>query len=111
MSREALELIRQAARDTTKTTLDLSNLAISELSPEIGLLTHLEVLDISGNYLEALPAEIRQLKNLRQLDITNNLFTTLPPELSQLTNLERLELDANPCPLTFPTLVKPEPKR
>lgn len=98
---EVVELIIQTARDETKTSLDLSNLGLSELPREIGLLTHLIELDISGNWLTDLPEEIRQLKNLKRLNLSNNLFTSLP-ELSQLPNLESVELDANPCPLIFP---------
>ena len=68
---ELLQLIDQAAAEGW-TELDLSGQELTELPPEIGKLTQLEVLILAketddeyiGNEITSLPAEIGQLKNL-----------------------------------------------
>jgi|GEM_PF-2458273 len=65
--------------------LNLSFKRLTELSPDIGKFTSLEVLDLSDNRLTSLPAEIGNLINLRMLDISGNRqLTSLPKEIENL---------------------------
>jgi internalin A len=114
---ELLALIDQAAREGW-TELDLSGQEITELPPEVGLLTNLQQLDLSfnqlttvvpgisqlvglqtlnfrDNLLAALPLEITRLTRLQTLDFTSNSLTTLPPEIGLLTNLQSLKVSLN----------------
>ncbi len=68
---------------------------LTELPPEIGLLTHLEKLYLNNNNLTELPAEIGQLTNLKYLGLNRNKLTKLPPEIGQLENLQHLLLAYN----------------
>lgn len=79
----------------TVTTLDLSNLKIKEISPEIGEFYNLRVLNLHNNQLTKLPVEIGKLRNLSTLNLNKNQLTVLPSEFSQLTKLHRLELNHN----------------
>jgi internalin A len=106
---ELLTLIDQAAREGW-TELDLRDQEISELPPEIGLLTGLQKLsigckndkrDVSANVLarrnplKALPLEITRLTQLRELDLGWNRLTVVPPGIVQLTSLTSLGLGGN----------------
>lgn len=71
----------EAAEEVGATTLDLSNLGLTELPPEIGNLTQLTILHAMDNALSSLPAEIGNLKNLCVLELGNNQLTDLPYEL------------------------------
>ena len=68
---------------------------ITALPPEIGQLTKLQEVRFSRNQLTSLPAEIGLLTNLQELYLSTNQLTTLPPEIGQLPNLQWLDLDAN----------------
>jgi Leucine-rich repeat (LRR) protein len=98
----ALERI-EAAAASEATELNLSDLGLTELPPEIGQLTNLQELDLWGNQLTVLPPEIGQLTNLRWLDVAGNQLTVLPPEIGQLTNLRWLDVAGNPLPSDYPT--------
>ena len=89
-----LLLIEQAAQDGWQ-RLDLSNLGLTELPPEIGRLTDLTFLSLTGNQLTTLPAEIGRLTGLTTLVLSRNELTTLPAEIDQLTNLKSLYLSNN----------------
>jgi Leucine-rich repeat (LRR) protein len=91
---EALRLIEEA-RVTGATELDLSNMWLSTLPPEIGLLTHLQVLYAFNNNLTHLPPEIGQLTRLQVLILFDNQLSHLPPEIGQLTRLQALSLYNN----------------
>jgi small GTP-binding protein len=78
------------------TLLDLSNNQLTCLPPEIGKLSALTVLDISDNQLTCLPREIGQLSLLTLLDLSNNQLASLPPEIGQLSALTQLKLSDNP---------------
>jgi small GTP-binding protein len=95
MFKKLLKIIKQAAKDGV-TTLDLSNMGLTELPPEIGQLSKLKRLILGdwrgGNQLTALPPEIGQLTQLTSLDIRANQLTALPPEFGQLTQLTSLDL-------------------
>jgi internalin A len=73
-------------------SLDLSDLGLSQLPPEIGQLTNLQTLDLRKNQLTQLPPEIGRLTNLHELHLSENQFVQLPPEVWQLTNLSELWL-------------------
>src|SRR5689334_13431020 len=62
------------------TELDLSEMGLSQLPPEIWQLTHLERLNLSRNELTELPPEIGELTNLQSLDLASNQLTSLPSE-------------------------------
>ncbi|MBN1992378.1 MAG: leucine-rich repeat domain-containing protein [Anaerolineae bacterium] len=78
--------------------LDLSELGLNELPPEIGQLAYLQELILSKNNLTMLPPEIGRLNNLRRLALDKNQLTTLPPALGRLTRLKILSLADNPLP-------------
>ncbi len=61
-------------------SLNLTELELTELPPEIGQLTNLQKLDLSYNQLTTIPPEIRQLINLQELNLTDN-----PIRLTSLT--------------------------
>ncbi|MEK6260573.1 MAG: COR domain-containing protein [Planctomycetota bacterium] len=75
--------------------LDLSDLSLVKLPPDIFQLTTLTTLKVNSNQLATTPPEIGQLTALTTLDLDNNRLTTLPPEISKLTALTTLRLDGN----------------
>ncbi len=90
--RTARERIAEAAA-TGASRLDLSDLCLTSLPPEIGQLTALQKLRLGNNALTTLPPEIGQLTALQQLHLGNNpSLTSLPPEIGQLTALQELDL-------------------
>ena len=68
---------------------------LTSLAPEVGQLSALTVLWINYNQLTSLPPEIGQLAALTQLRLDNNQFTSLPPEIGQLAALAWLDLEKN----------------
>ena len=79
----------------TVTRLDLSNLGLTFLPPEIGQLINLQRLYLKGNQLTELPPAIGQLINLEVLNLSDNQLTELPLEIGQLINLKMLGLRGN----------------
>ena len=75
--------------------LDLSNLGITIIPPEIGLLTGLVELDLSGNKIEELPEEIGNLVKLEKLDVRSNRLRGLPSTLGNLESLTELGISFN----------------
>jgi Leucine-rich repeat (LRR) protein len=90
----ALQRIEEA-RVSGATELDLSELGLTELPPEIGSLHKLESLDLFGNQLSSIPPEIGNLHNLTWLMLSANSLESLPKEIGQLTNLTLLYLHEN----------------
>jgi internalin A len=76
-------------------SLDLKELNLSQIPPELRLLSNLQVLTLDNNQLTQLPAWIGQLSNLRTLYLYNNQLMQVPPELGQLSNLQTLSLQNN----------------
>jgi internalin A len=72
--------------------LDLSNLHLSSLPPELSVLKKLARLYLGGNELTELPREIGSLTELKLLTLDNNRLTSLPPEIGFLTKLTDLRL-------------------
>ena len=91
---EALERIEKAQTEKAG-LLNLSDLALKKLPPEIGQLTNLSQLYLKNNKLSMLPREIGQLTNLWWLNISNNQLSTLPREIGQLTDLRSLNISDN----------------
>ncbi|OYW76150.1 MAG: hypothetical protein B7Z37_09950 [Verrucomicrobia bacterium 12-59-8] len=93
---EALERIGECERmGKAGVGVDLSNLGLTTLPPEIGRLTALTHLYLDNNQLSTLPSEIGQLTTLTWLDLENNQLSTLPPEIGQLAALSVLNLSSN----------------
>ncbi len=90
----ALEKI-EACRLEKGTVLNLSELGLSSLPPEIGQLFTLTGLYLSANELTSLPPEIGQLSALEDLNLHNNRLKNLPPEIGQLSELTRFWLHLN----------------
>ncbi len=63
--------------------LDLSELKLTQLPPEIGQLSNLKELRVFLNPLTELPATIGQLRNLKKLFLNGNPLQTPPPEIVQ----------------------------
>lgn len=85
----------EACRKKGGEILDLSNLYLSHLPPEIGQLTSLSELILEGNVLNTLPPEIGQLTALRVLRLDGNDLRFLPREIGNLIGLEELNLSYN----------------
>jgi Leucine-rich repeat (LRR) protein len=66
----------ERARETGK--LDLSNLGLPGIPPEIFELTNLVELDLSHNSIVTVPPAIRQLTALKSLRLEDNRLTQLP---------------------------------
>ena len=76
--------------------LNLDDMKIKYLTPEIENLINLKILNLSQNSLKGLPKEIENLRNLRKLNLSRNRFLKiLPKEIGKLTNLRELDLSGN----------------
>lgn len=91
---EAQQKIRQC-KATGDRGLDLPDLGLTVLPPEIGQLTKLTWLNIANNRLSTLPPEIGHLTALTELGIANNQLRRLPSEIGKLTLLTGLNLNYN----------------
>lgn len=91
---EALEQILRAKADRAD-TLDLSDLRLTTLPPELGQCTALQTLFLRNNQLTTLPPELGRCTALSELDLSDNRLTRLPPELGQCTALQTLYLYNN----------------
>jgi Leucine-rich repeat (LRR) protein len=90
----ALERILEAEQTQT-VALDLSNLSLTELPPEIGQLGVLRSLNLSNNQLSSLPPEMAQLESLTYLILDDNRFSAVPIVLFNLPKLCHLSLFNN----------------
>ncbi len=88
-----IEACRRAGKQ--RTSLNLSDLGLTQVPPEIGQLSALTQLHLYSNQLSNLPPEISQLCALKELRLSDNLFTSLPPEIGQLSLLNQLYLEDN----------------
>ena len=77
------------------TALNLSELNLQLLPPEIGSFTNLQTLYLRNNQLVSLPQEFGNLVNLQWLYLDSNQLASLPQEFGNLTNLELLSLQNN----------------
>lgn len=78
--------------DGNVTKLYLGDGNIRNVSPKIGLLTHLTSLRIGKSHFTELPIEIGNLINLTHLNIDLSKITRLPEEIGNLTNLTHLSI-------------------
>ncbi len=124
--REAQDRIAACHRKNSR-QLDLSNLGLASVPPEIRQLERLQQLTLARNRLQQLPAEIWQLHSLsildlsrnqlpriaaaiadlsalRRLDVDNNRLKTLPVEFGQLSNLQHLFVGGNPLTTIPPAI-------
>ncbi len=94
---EAVKRIKGLGRWWRKepSKLDLSDLGLTTVPPEIGQLADLQLLDLSGNQLTALPPELGRLVSLPYLDLRSNLLARLSPVIGKLTGLRGLDLRNN----------------
>ncbi|CAK9134869.1 unnamed protein product [Ilex paraguariensis] len=82
------------------------------LSPELGLLSYMEILDVMWNQIGgSIPKEIGSIMSLNLLLLNGNQLTgSLPEELGYLPNLDRIQIDQNlisgPIPKSFANLNK-----
>jgi internalin A len=70
--------------DNRVTQLRLSRKLISNICPEIGNMTDLEVLILSRNRISTLPAEIGNLTNLAILNLEYNVINSLPESITAI---------------------------
>ncbi|CAG59995.1 uncharacterized protein GVI51_H05995 [Nakaseomyces glabratus] len=70
--------------------IDLSNLQIFNISPNLMKYDFLTRLYLNGNGLESIPSSIRNLKNLRVLDLSHNKLKELPKEIGNCYQLKYL---------------------
>ncbi|MBS4165277.1 Uncharacterized protein NEOC65_000330 [Neochlamydia sp. AcF65] len=91
------ELLAQWIEEHGKniTHLNLEELGLTSLPPELWQLSQLQVLCLSNNLLTAIPAEIGQLSQLCQLKLDRNQLTALPAAIGQLSQLKKLWLSNN----------------
>jgi hypothetical protein len=81
-----------AAVHAKRGTLKLDGQNLTELPPQIGQLTSLEILSLSNNKLRKLPAEIGKLSKLRRLYIQENCLSELPAEFARIESLQEVDL-------------------
>ena len=91
---EALTRINDC-RDSHATTLDLSDLGLTELPSDIYQVPWITELNLSKNKLTALPSEISLLVNLEKLQLQENKLGKVPPQIFTLRNLIGLYLSDN----------------
>jgi internalin A len=95
---EALGRIKACLSQGKKgTSLNLSDLGLTSLPPEIGQLSALTELYLNINQLTSLPPEIGELTALTLLYLSDNQLASLPAEIGQLKNLGQLYLHENPA--------------
>mmetsp|Transcript_24405 Transcript_24405/g.61203 ORF Transcript_24405/g.61203 Transcript_24405/m.61203 type:complete len:695 (-) Transcript_24405:149-2233(-) len=81
--------------DETWSALDVSNMGLRGLSPNIGIYNHLTALYLNNNQLITLPPALFDLTSLTHLDLSTNLLKSIPPEIGKLVHLKDLSLCNN----------------
>jgi internalin A len=85
----------QKALKKGESSLDLSELGLTELPESIVQLSRLRDLYLHENQLTTLPESFARLTQLQTLTLHNNQLTVLPESFTQLSQLQRLSLDRN----------------
>jgi internalin A len=75
--------------------LEMVNIGITTIPPEIAKLDQLEDLDLHYNQLSDLPNEFAKIISLKNLDICGNYFSKLPECIYELRNLESIYAGEN----------------
>jgi Leucine-rich repeat (LRR) protein len=75
--------------------IDLSNLDLTVLPPEIAQFTKLTHLSLDNTKLIFIPEWIDQLTELTSLSLNSNQLTDLPESIGRLSSLKTLHLDDN----------------
>jgi internalin A len=83
------------ARRRGETTLNLSNLNLTEVPESIGELSQLKILFLEGNQLITLPESVGRLSQLLDLHLNRNRLAALPESIGQLARLRTLYLADN----------------
>ncbi|XP_030045599.1 leucine-rich repeat-containing protein 69 [Microcaecilia unicolor] len=110
---------RAVTKLTLLTSLRLQNNRITELSPELAVLSHLTVLYLGNNVFEEVPEVLKYLdslqklymfgnritkissnifdglQNLKILNLNNNKITYIPSQIYRLRSLRHLSLNGN----------------
>lgn len=73
-------------------SLDLSDCGLTNISENIGQLTHLEELNLANNKIQHVPDALSHLKNLKVLRLNGNQLAAIPKSIQQLQKLEVLDL-------------------
>jgi len=92
--REALKRIRRAKRENAG-QLNLTQLGLETLPPELFDLKDIQALLLFSNNLTIIPEEIAGLKKLEQLSLSHNQITAIPEAIGNLLKLRELTLSAN----------------
>jgi Leucine-rich repeat (LRR) protein len=77
------------------TILDLDNVGLTYLPPEIGQLSRLQALGLSNNQLTVIPPEMWHLSKLRCLLLDSNQLRAIPTSIGHLSQLQTLYLNFN----------------
>jgi len=86
--------------------LNLKHNNLTQLFPNIHILTNLQELNLEDNKLSYLPDNIGNLPNLTQLIIDKNNLISLPDSIGQLNNLKTLSVNDNNNLKSFPESLK-----
>jgi hypothetical protein len=76
-------------------TIELEEVILNALPPEIERFENLEVLKIAATGLSSVPKELGNLPNLKVLDLSGNDLQSIPGELRNLPSLTFLDLRDN----------------
>jgi Leucine-rich repeat (LRR) protein len=77
------------------TTLNLCQLQLRTIPPEIGWCSQLSKIDLSSNQITSIPEVIGQLSQLSELLLSNNQITSISDVIGQLSKLSNLVLSNN----------------
>lgn len=87
-------------------TLNLGNLRLTCLPPEIGCLTNVKNLYVQGNQLKALPQEMARLPHLEQLYLRGNPLRQLSDWVGDFEKLGWLDLSSTQLELFPPAIAR-----
>nr|WP_166155071.1 leucine-rich repeat domain-containing protein [Neochlamydia sp. AcF84]NGY94695.1 hypothetical protein [Neochlamydia sp. AcF84] len=77
------------------TDLNLFEISLTFLPPELFQLSQLQWLKLDGSQLTNLPSVIKHLSQLQSLSLNGNQLTSLPSVIGQLSYLQTLDLSHN----------------
>lgn len=88
MNKDTVAKIKKAIDVAKKLKkLDLADMGLTEIPPEVWELTDLKIMWLQGNNLTEIPSDISKLEQLNQIRLFDNQITSLPAELGLLSNL------------------------